>query len=433
MGADLVVTALPTGFRHRRGAARTSEDATGTAASAVEGTDGLTLTEDKGGRLLLKRARTKKTRRLGATADHVGRQCPGPLSALANALKITTEVVTGGPAGPELVLKPDHAFLTDPATTYPVTRGPDGHPAGQQLTSTPARSTSTPLSTPPAPTALYLLAGTMPGGFRRGRTCSSTRPASAGAARWTDARLAMNTIDAQNCGTVVGSGIQVARLTATWNPGQPAAGATSPPSTTEDAPTILQRRHRRLRSAFSGPLRLERSPASPRTGRPEAANHGLVLKLAQRGQHDNELPGVHSPAEDTVTPSPSSRRRTLTVTTGLPRRRSSPALATTPAQVVNGATTHRPRSPRTCRSPSPRHRHGGPHRPLRGRTRPGRDRAGQAARSGRAPRRTVTSGGQATVASVPGRESGRTGWKVRWRARAANTTGQPPPRPGRTG
>lgn len=112
-GADLVVTALPTGFRHevvlRQRPSKPLELRIG-----VED-EGLTLSEGKGGRLLLK-GKDKKLVVAGTrpmVSDGSARDLP------AKRGKAGADVVTKN-GRTELVLKPDQAFLADTDTAYPV-------------------------------------------------------------------------------------------------------------------------------------------------------------------------------------------------------------------------------------------------------------------------------------------------------------------------
>ncbi|MER5427081.1 LamG-like jellyroll fold domain-containing protein [Streptosporangium roseum] len=124
-GADLVVTVLPTGFRHD---VVLRERPTGPVEFRIPvQTDGLTFAENKKGGLQLTDA---KGRQVASAAEPVATDA-GPSPAEANTRqavttrsgKIDTRVVKDQ-GRQVLVLKPDPAFLNDPATRYPVTVDP---------------------------------------------------------------------------------------------------------------------------------------------------------------------------------------------------------------------------------------------------------------------------------------------------------------------
>ncbi|MGI5157296.1 DNRLRE domain-containing protein [Microbispora sp. CA-102843] len=122
-GADLVVTVLATGFRHdvvlRERPAKSLEIRIG-----VQSKD-LTLSEGTDGRLLLK---DRKDTKLVASApqpvmwDSLS-GTDGGQGATGKPGKIATDVVADD-GEQTLVLRPDPAFLADPATRYPVTIDP---------------------------------------------------------------------------------------------------------------------------------------------------------------------------------------------------------------------------------------------------------------------------------------------------------------------
>ncbi|GAA4184409.1 hypothetical protein GCM10022252_13240 [Streptosporangium oxazolinicum] len=124
-GADLVVTALPTGFRHD---VVLREQPKGPVEFRIPvETDGLDFAEDKRGGLELTDA---KGRQVASAAEPVTIDA-GPSAAetkTAGAVpprtgKIDTRVVEEK-GEQTLVLTPDPAFLADPATRYPVTVDP---------------------------------------------------------------------------------------------------------------------------------------------------------------------------------------------------------------------------------------------------------------------------------------------------------------------
>ncbi|WP_326822020.1 DNRLRE domain-containing protein [Streptosporangium sp. NBC_01756] len=404
-GADLVVTVLPTGFRHdvvlRERPADPLELRIG-----VE-TGGLTLTEGKGGRLLLTSGKDKK---LVASAPQpvmwdtsAGAHLATSRLPQARHAKIATDVVTTG-GRTELVLKPDHVFLSDPATQYPVrvdptTTLPFNHDVDVSSTNT--------ADFPADPTTPIIMAGTRIGSLKyrvhlRFDTTSLT------GATVTDAKLSVLNIGAQACGSAVGAGIQVRRLTSAWDENN-LYWANKPTSTTEDA----QINKAGYDSACADPTPLE----WPATGIAQdwatgAANHGLVLQSPTETNVENfrVFPASEEVSEFNSPP-------TLTVTTTGPA--SAPAisaLTVTPAQDVSGTTTVTSLAPQlaaTVADPI-----GGT---LTGQFEIEHDPAATGQGTGQIWASTsaaVASGAQATVAVPAGKLTD--GWKVRWRARAAN-------------
>ncbi|WP_343955233.1 LamG-like jellyroll fold domain-containing protein, partial [Nonomuraea longicatena] len=125
-GADLVVTALPTGFRHD---VVLRERPTGPVEYRLPvDADGLTLEDGKKGEGLAL-VDDKGKRRASAAEPFVVDAGPTPAEAdsgkgvPAKTGKIDTRVVTEN-GRQVLVLKPDPAFLNDPATRYPLTVDP---------------------------------------------------------------------------------------------------------------------------------------------------------------------------------------------------------------------------------------------------------------------------------------------------------------------
>ncbi|MER6515043.1 LamG-like jellyroll fold domain-containing protein [Nonomuraea sp. NPDC001636] len=125
-GADLVVTALPTGFRHD---VVLRERPAGPVELRIPvTTEGLTLGEGKKGKGLT--LTDAKGRQVASAAEPVAVDA-GPSAAEAKAGKVVpprtgkidTEVVTEK-GRQVLVLRPDAAFLADPATRYPLTVDP---------------------------------------------------------------------------------------------------------------------------------------------------------------------------------------------------------------------------------------------------------------------------------------------------------------------
>ncbi|MGN9785418.1 DNRLRE domain-containing protein [Nonomuraea sp. ZG12] len=396
VGADLVVTVLPTGFRHdvvlRQRPSKPLELRIGVQ------TGGLTLSEGKGGRLLLTAGKGKKPvasapQPVMWDASAKGRRLPK-----ARHAKIATDVVTKD-GRTELVLKPDHAFLTDPATTYPVRVDP--------TTTLPFNDDIELYSEMDAgqtadPTLPYMLAGRLGSGLFRVHLRFDTT-ALAGTTV-TDAKLSLLNIDAPTCGPQVGAGIQVRRLTSAWDENN-LHWANKPTSTTEDAqinraacePTPMQWPVTAIAQDWAG----------------GAANHGLVL------QHPNEANTsdnyrLFPSSEETDFNSPP----TLTITTSGPA--STPTLSglgISPAQNVDGTTVATSLIPQL--SATVADAIGGT---LTGEFEVEHDPAAPAGQgSGQiwaGSSSAVASGTQTTVAVPAGKLAD--GWMIRWRARAVN-------------
>ncbi|MFI6458550.1 LamG-like jellyroll fold domain-containing protein [Streptosporangium amethystogenes] len=414
VGADLVVTVLPTGFRHdvvlRERPAKPLELRIGVD------TGGLTLTKGKGGRLLLTdtkagtngKDRSKDNKLVASAPQPVmwdasagARLATGRLPQARHA-KIATDVVTTG-GRTELVLKPDHAFLSDPATRYPVrvdptTTLPFNHDVEVASTSD--------ADSPADPTAWYLMAGRLFGDLSRVHLRFDT--AALAGSTVTDARLSLLNIDAQGCGPTVGPGIQVRRLTSAWDENN-LYWANKPTSTTEDA---------QINRVALGPT-CEPAPLEwPVTAIAQdwaggAANHGLVLQHPNEA-NTNDNYRVFPSAEETFE---FNSPPTLTVTTTGPA--SAPTigdLTITPAQAAGGVTTVTSLTPQLAATVSDTI--GGT---LTGEFEIEHDPAATGQGTGQiwaSASTAVASGGRAAV-SVPGGKL-VDGWKVRWRARAVN-------------
>ncbi|MEV4749569.1 DNRLRE domain-containing protein [Streptosporangium sp. NPDC049248] len=411
-GADLVVTVLPTGFRHdvvlRERPAKPLELRIGVD------TGGLTLSKGKGGRLLLTDTSTGKDkdkgRKLVASAPQPvmwdasagARLAKGRLPQARHA-KIATNVVTTG-GRTELVLKPDHTFLSAPATVYPVRVDP--------TTTLPFNhdvevSTLNDADFPADPTAAFMMAGTRDG--QKFRVHLRFDTAALTGATVSDAKLSLNNIDAPSCGAAVGAGIQVRRLTGAWDENN-LYWANLPTSTTEDA-QINRAAINESCATWPGSMDWNVTGIAQdwATG---AANHGLVLQSPTETNVNNYR--AFTSSEDTDFNNPPK----LTVTTTGPA--SAPAvsnLTITPAQATGGVTTVTSLTPQLAATVSDTI--GGP---LTGEFEIEHDPAatgqgtGQIWTGSSAP---VASGNQATAAVPAGKLTD--GWKVRWRARAANT------------
>ncbi|MFC4531762.1 DNRLRE domain-containing protein [Sphaerisporangium dianthi] len=399
-GADLVVTALPSGFRHdvvlRERPAKPLEIHIG-----VEEGD-LTLSKGKGGRLLL-RGKDKKLlasvpQPMMWDAAAKGR----PLPAAKHA-KISTEVVTKD-GHTELVLKPDHDFLSDPATKYPVRVDPTiTLPTNGDVDVYSDNDASWPAD----PTGEYLMAGRMVDAVYRTHLRFDTAGLSGQTV--TDAKLSLLNFDAPVCGSLVGAGIQVRRLTGAWDVNNLHWG-NKPASTTEDA-QINRAAINPDCANWPGPM-LWNVTGIAQDWAAGAVNHGLVLMHPNESNTaDNWRMFTSAETLEFNTPP------TLTVTTTGPS--SVPAVADlsiTPAQDVNGTITATSLTPQLAATVSDTA--GGSltgqfeveHDPTATGQGTGQIWAGASA--------AVPSGGQSVVTVPVGKLTD--GWKVRWRVRAAN-------------
>ncbi|MFI6601123.1 LamG-like jellyroll fold domain-containing protein [Nonomuraea sp. NPDC050536] len=120
-GADLVVTALPTGFQHnvvlRQKPTGPVEFRIPVQADKlkldVTKTGGLALTNDKGKTVLS----APTPQMWDAATEHPNKEAPGRQAAVKTSVEFKGGTTT-------LVLKPDTKWLADPATAYPVTVDP---------------------------------------------------------------------------------------------------------------------------------------------------------------------------------------------------------------------------------------------------------------------------------------------------------------------
>lgn len=202
--------------------------------------------------------------------------------------------------GKTLVLKPDAGFLNDPATTYPVTIDPtvmlplnadtdvnnyfDGNNVSGQ----------------------YLKAGTENDGEKaRVYLKFDTR----GLKPPTAASLKLTNISAPSCGPNVGAGIQVRRLTGSWDPNTQ-TWAPQPTSTTEDA--VVSTEGSELGVCGSGAMTWDVTPIVAKWAAGSTPNHGLVLQSPNETATTNYR--VFSSAENTDGLAPP----TLSVTSDIP-------------------------------------------------------------------------------------------------------------------
>lgn len=237
---DLVVTALPSGVRFEvvlraRPTGPLKLEIPLVAAGRVDrrADGGLRLTDESGSRVTI--SPTASMRAQPATrpgkADGFVRAGEGTAREGAVAVRYEpggnarTPANASGGAGGTLVLEPDRAFLDDPATVYPVTVAP---------------TVTTPVEADTDVNSVfdwnnvggqYLKAGTEADG-EKSRTY--LKFGLDGLPSATAAELRVPNVDAPACGAKVGAGIQVRRVTSTWDPATQ-TWARQPTSTTQDA------------------------------------------------------------------------------------------------------------------------------------------------------------------------------------------------------
>ncbi|WP_378789899.1 DNRLRE domain-containing protein [Nonomuraea fastidiosa] len=397
VGADLVVTALPTGFRYevvlRHRPSKPLELRIG-----VED-EGLTLSQSEGGHLLMRGKGKEPVARWARpimTDAGVNRAKRGQVKmALADEERHTS-----------LVIKPDQALLAKPDTAYPVRVAAA---VTVPLSADMDVTTNDTEDWPAYPDNQYLLAGTMTGGLKA-RVHLQFDTTGLQGSTVTDATLAMNTVDSHDCGATLADGIQVARITSTWTPDN-LYWDNKPTYTTEDASTNFK--------GVSGdcapyPDSLDWNVTGiVQDWAAGAPNHGLVLKSPNEANIDNYR--VFTSSEDTDFNLPPK----LIITTSGPA--SAPAIAgllITPSEVVSGTTVTTSLTPQLSATVSDTvdgeltGQFEIEHDPSATEQGSGQIWAGTSA--------AVASGGQVTVSVPAGKLA--TGWKIRWRGRAANTS-----------
>ncbi|MBG0825969.1 DNRLRE domain-containing protein [Planomonospora sp. ID91781] len=206
-GADLVVTALPTGFRHD---VVLRERPAGPVEYKLEvDTDGLKLAETKSGSLTLtdEDGKTVASAPQPVMYEAAAEQADAAAEAAAPS-EIDTRVVTEN-GRQMLVLKPDADFLADPATQYPVVVDP---------TTTLGVYTDGFVRTHIADMANgdYLKVGSSDGGDTKQRSLIKFNVASLGGKHVTAAEMRLWTSDIWTS-SQTGPGVTVRRLSANWS------------------------------------------------------------------------------------------------------------------------------------------------------------------------------------------------------------------------
>ncbi|MEU0567923.1 DNRLRE domain-containing protein [Nonomuraea sp. NPDC005983] len=210
-GADLVVTVLPTGFRHD---VVLRERPTGPLELRIPvQTDGVELSESAEGRLLLT-STAGDDKVVAAAPQPVMWDSKGHGKPRGDSLsKIDTAVETQN-GTKVLVLKPDAKFLADPARVYPVTVDP-------VITLPGVTDTDVATSWAAHPGDPMIIAGTMPwengqgGDIMRSLVKFDTRKLTG--KRVIFANMAMWNLETNACGLRVGSGLTAQRITSAWD------------------------------------------------------------------------------------------------------------------------------------------------------------------------------------------------------------------------
>lgn len=226
-GGDLVVTALPTGITHDVVLRERPSDTL--QISMPLDLTGLHFAKDKQGRL---RLNDKSTGALLAAAP-----APQMWDAAAEAspdagrrMQVNTDIIQEG-GKPTLVLKPDADFLSDSATQYPVTIDP---------WTTLAIKTDTFVSsdyTTGQSASTWLHAGKFGSGAKTARSYLKFETAPILGSHIVNADLRLWNYKSNTCGSSVGSGIQIRRVSSYWKSADLTL-SNQPPTTAEDAVTL---------------------------------------------------------------------------------------------------------------------------------------------------------------------------------------------------
>ncbi|MEV6984653.1 DNRLRE domain-containing protein [Sphaerisporangium sp. NPDC051017] len=404
-GADLVVTVLPTGFRHdvvlRERPAKPLELRIG-----VE-TGRLTLLEGKDGGLLLKAAKDGKP--VASAPEPVmwdtpsGRQ--GTPGGFRKRGKISTDVVTNG-GRQVLVLRPDARYLADAATKYPVTIDP--------TTTLPLTTDTTVFQGETRSYAgeTYMAAGAsgdplfgIPFQLSRAHMKFDTSALSGvtvSTASLQAYRHAVNTLFP--CSS--SSGIIAARVTAAWNPAT-LTWANKPATTTTGQVTTSETGNCAAGQYMSWPV-----TAIAQAWASGTANHGVELRGVSESANANyqvyfntsEYGGGHPP--------------TLNVTYTIPSAPTVSGLAITPATQQSGTTIATSLTPQLAATVSDTAGSG-----LTGQFEVEHDPAATGQGTGQiwtGSLGNVPADTQANI-TVPA-DTLTDGWTVRWRARAVSAT-----------
>ncbi|MBB4942786.1 hypothetical protein FHR32_007186 [Streptosporangium album] len=294
-GADLVVTALPTGFRQDV-VLRTRPDKTPQLEIPVTAT-GLTLAEASDGRLRLtdqhgQGVAVAPKPALRDTADPKGRDHHGKRGTVEVKVRTEGDRQT-------LLLTPDADFLADPATAYPVTLSSAFSMAITADTDVNSVYDFNNIDGP------ALKAGTESTG-EKGRTYLKFDISPMVGQNVSNATLSLLNVDGPSCGTKVGAGIQVRRVTSAWDPST-LTWSPQPTNTTENAVTNTSSVH--SGSCAPAPMNWDITAIAKQwTG--DIGNYGLVLMSPTEAKSANSR--VFPSAEDTDFNTPPKLTATFT-------------------------------------------------------------------------------------------------------------------------
>lgn len=259
-GADLVITAQATGFRYDV-VLRTRPSKTPEFKIPIKGHE-LSLHKASDGRLRMADA---EDRNVAVAPNPVARSKEPVKGPSARKRRVDTAVVNEG-GGQTLLLKPNADYLTDPDTTYPVT-------IQTAFSITPTTDADVWSFDPDSgnPDGPYLKAGAdVDGDYSRAYLKFDISPLVG--QNITNVSLSLFNMYSPKCGTSVGDGIQVRRVTSAWNP-MTLSWNNQPTNTTENA--VLNK------AAFGGPC--DPAPltwditAMARQWANDVGNYGVVL------------------------------------------------------------------------------------------------------------------------------------------------------------
>jgi hypothetical protein len=254
------VTALPTGFRYdvvlRERPTEPLE-----IKIPVRG-EKLTLREDTDGRL---RLIDKGNSNLAVSAQPLMRSTETSKGRSAETGTVDTTVVTAD-GKQTLLLKPDQAFLTDTDTTYPVTLQ-----SAVAITATADADVWSLTPDDPNGSGAFLKAGTESDGSKS-RSYLKFNAAPFVGQQISNVTLSLFNIDGPSCGSTVGDGIQVRRVTSWWDPAT-VSWAQQPTNTTENA---VINRNSVGGSCDPAPMSWDITPIA-RQWAEDVGNYGLVL------------------------------------------------------------------------------------------------------------------------------------------------------------
>ncbi|MEW1845929.1 DNRLRE domain-containing protein [Nonomuraea angiospora] len=223
-GADLVVAALPTGFRYdvvlRKRPAKDLK-----LKISVNG-HGLTLRKASDGRLRVTNAEDKN---VAVAPKPMLNDKEGPRSRSAKSRTVNTTVLDES-GRQTLILEPDADYLTDPATAYPVTIQ-----SAFSITPTADADVWSVAPDEPNPDGETLRAGTESDGTKSRAYLKFDASPLIGQSI-SNVSLSLLNIDGPGCGTTVGDGIQVRRVTSAWS-SSTVTWNSQPSNTTENAVT----------------------------------------------------------------------------------------------------------------------------------------------------------------------------------------------------